>query len=566
MINNSPVKHLQKPLKPLLSVLLMAYFPLAAYAAGPVIPGAGNLLQQVQPVVPSEPSTTGLAIAPKTGATLALSAPFLVKTIAISGNTLFPAEALHALVASAEGTTLTLNELSQVAARITDYYHRHGYPLVQTLIPAQKLSGGTVTIEVLEARYGKISLNNHSRVRSSLLEKTLSPLKAGQEIEQADLDHALLLLSDISGMTSSATLAPGENVGTSDLIINAASAPMVSGYAVGDDAGNRYTGRARLGATVNVNNPLHMGDVLSANVLSSGSKMNYANLSYETLLNGHGTRIGGSFSSLYYKLGESLASLNAHGTAQVGSLWLKQPLIRSRNLNLSWQFQHDQLTLRDHIDASNTLTDRHVENWTLGLNGDLRDSLLAGAVSSWNMGWTSGHVGFNNDFAQLADNVTSKTQGSFSKFNVSFSRLQGLSQNNALSLSFTGQWANTNLDAAEKMSVGGIYSVRAYDMGALSGDTGYQGTAELRHEFGTLWSGHWQAVAFVDSAHLTINKNVWVAGQKSANLSGAGVGLNWTGPAQWAAKALVAAPLGATSPLVGSSSPTRIWVEIAKGF
>ena len=55
-------------------------------------------------------------------------------------------------------------------------------------------------IRVIEARYGKITLDNHSRVSDGLLQATLSSLKAGQEVSQAPLDHDLLLLSDIPGV------------------------------------------------------------------------------------------------------------------------------------------------------------------------------------------------------------------------------------------------------------------------------------------------------------------------------------------------------------------------------
>jgi len=149
---------------------------------------------------------------------------------------------------------------------------------------------------------------------------------------------------------------------------------------------------------------------------------------------------------------------------------------------------------------------------------------------------------------------------------VNLARLQNLSAKNALYFALSGQWANSNLDAAEKMIVGGPSTVRAYDVGALSGDTGYLATAELRRDLGTAWSGRWQAVAFVDTAHITVNKDTWVAGKNSATLSGAGIGLNWAGTNQWRAKAMVATQLGSTPTLVESNTSTRTWVEISKGF
>jgi hemolysin activation/secretion protein len=156
----------QYTVTPLLAALLVVFSPLAAQAAAPVIPGAGDILKQNQPVMPPAPSSTGtgLTIEAQGGAKLPSSAPFLVQTIRIAGNTQFDTSTLHALVADVEGKTLTLGELGKVVARITDFYHSHGYPLARAIIPAQGIQDGVVDIEVIEARYGKIRLDNSSRV------------------------------------------------------------------------------------------------------------------------------------------------------------------------------------------------------------------------------------------------------------------------------------------------------------------------------------------------------------------------------------------------------------------
>ncbi len=553
-------------MKPLFAALLAACAPLAVHAQAPAPPGAGSILQQVRPVTPPTPSPsgTGLTIERQDGAGLPPSAPFLVKTLQIAGNTLFDTATLHALVADAEGKSLTLFQLDELAARITDYYRSHGYPLARAIIPAQTIQSGIVRMDIVEARYGKISLDNSSRVNDPLLQATISPLQSGQAIGQTELDHALLLLSDIPGVVVAATLKPGEAVGTSDLLVNTTPGPAVSGNVVLDNYGNRFTGRARIGGTVNFINPLHHGDILTVSGLSSGSGMNYGRISYESWLNGQGTRLGGAYSALRYTLGEPFSASN--GTARVQSLWAKHPLVRSRDVNLYGQIQYDRLQLRDRIDASAIRTDRHLDNWTVSLAGDARDAFLSGGVSSWNVGWTSGRVGFDDALAQETDAGTAKTQGSFSKWNASLARLQSLSPSNGLYLALFGQRANTNLDSSQKMSAGGPYTVRAYDTGAVSGDIGVLGSIELRHSLGAGWGGQWEAVAFVDSAHVTVNKNTWVAGTNSARLSGAGLGLNWTGADQWSARAYIATPIGSTPVLVAGTASTRAWIEIRRGF
>lgn len=552
----------------LVAAVLLTIAPLATLAADPGIPDAGAILQQIQPSMPPSPSAsgTGLTIEQTDSSKLPPSAPFLVQSIQIVGNMLVDTPTLMALVADAQDQMLTLPQLGELAARITAYYQSKGYPLARAIIPAQTIALGVVRIEVIEARYGKVGLDNRSRVNSDLLRATLLPLQSGQAIGQPEMDHALLLLSDIAGVVVNATLKPGEAVGTSDLLVETTPGSVISGNVVLDGYGNRYTGRERIGGTLNVNNPLHHGDTLSVSGLSSGSGMNYGRLAYESLLNGLGTRLGGAYSALDYTLGAPLAALNAHGTAQVSSLWAKHPLLRSRDFNLYGQIQYDGLQLRDHVDASSIRTDRRLENWTLSLTGDARDALGAGGVSTWSLGGTAGRVSFDDNAAQLADAATAKTQGYFSKWNASLARLQALGAQDTVYIAFSGQWSNTNMDASQKMSVGGPYSVRAYDMGAVSGDSGYVVSAEYRHDLSQARGGQWQAMAFIDSANVTVNHNTWTTGENSATLSGAGVGLNWSGPDQWGAKTYFATPVGPTPVLVGSTNAARAWVEVSRRF
>jgi hemolysin activation/secretion protein len=561
----NPMKAMKQPM---LLVLLAAFAPLTAHAAGQAATDAGSMLRQMQPLTPPPPPAPGpkVRVQQEGRANLPVSAPFLIKTIRLSGNAIFGSAPLHSLIAEAEGKSLTLPELDALVARITDFYRDHGYPLARAFIPAQVIREGVVNVEIVEARYGKTRLANRSNVRDSLLQAIISPLQGGQYVEQTGMDRTMLLLSDIPGVVATATLKPGERVGTSDFLAEVASGPAASGQLTMDNFGDRYTGRTRAGGFVNLNNPLHAGDILSVSALSSGRGMENARLAYAFLANGQGTRVGGSLFALHYALGAGLANLDAHGEARGEDLWVKQPLLRSRDANLHVQLRYERLRLRDHIDASAIRNDRRSENWTVNLTGDARDALFSGGVNTWDAGWTAGRLSFDDATAASSDAVTANTQGRFSKWYANLARLQRVSPDTTLQLAFSGQWARANLDSSQKMSMGGPYTVRAYDMGAVSGDTGYFGSAEIRHDLGTSVGGQWQAIAFIDSAQITVNRFAWVTGASRVELRGAGVGLNWAGPDRWSARASIAAPLGSRPALAASPPSIRAWVEIAMRF
>jgi hemolysin activation/secretion protein len=557
-------------LRPVAAAILMALAPVGTTLAQqpPTVPNAGSILQQLKPTLPPPPSSssTGLTTEQPSTAQMPQTVAFAVKSIQIQGNSRFDVATLHALIADAEGKDLTLKQLGVIADRITDYYHKHDYPLARALIPAQTIKDGVVVIQVLEAKYGKVNLTNQSHVTDSLLQATLAPLKFDDVIEQSEMDHVLLLLSDVPKIDVHATIRPGESVGTSDLDVTTLPGPRWNAIASIDDYGNKYTGRVRGGGTATLVDPLDHGDYLSLAVLSSGDDLNYARLSYETTLNGLGTRLGGAYSGLHYKLGDGLESLDGHGTAETGSVWAKQPLVRSPSADLYLQVQYDRLQLDDDLDVSDTRTDRHLDNGSASLTGDVRDALLAGAVSTGNLTVTYGRLGFNDADAQAVDAVSAKTQGNFSKWNLNLARQQQFTAADGLYLSIAGQWTNDNLDSSQKMIAGGPYTVRAYDLGVLSGDTGVLGTLEFQHTLGVAMGGPWQVTAFFDSEHIVVNKNPWVAGINSATLSGTGLGLNWSGPQQWSAKVQVAERVGGVSPVIPDPSSVRVWCEINKAF
>lgn len=544
----------------LLSALLLLYSTTAVSTES--IPSTGTLMPQ-NPVVrlPVIPEFR-LRIEQDDESQASGGTPFLVNRIQINGNTLFDGATLHALVADMEGQSLNLAQLARIATRISSYYLENGYKMTRAIIPTQTITDGRVRIQVIEARYGQITVQNQSRVSDALLQATLLPLQSGQLVEEKQLDHVLLLLSDIPGTDAKASLKPGAAAGTTDLLVYARPVPAVNGFIAIDNHGNNYTGNLRLNSTMNVVAPLKQGDILSIGGLSSGRNMNYVSLSYKVLLNGQGTGLGGTYSRLHYRLGGPLAAANGQGDAAVASMWIRQPLLRSPSVNLYGQIQLEQLQLRDHLLTDTIRIDRRLQNSSMSLTGDSNDHLLFGATNYVHLDWINGRVQFIDAAARLSDAAQAQTEGRFAKVNFRLSRLQRLGQNDSLSVDLSGQWAKTNLDAARKLTVGGPTSVRAYDPGALAADSGILGALEWRHDFGAAWGGKIQSAVFVDGARVTLNKNPWLCTMNTAVLRGAGLAVNWTWTEHWQVRLQLARQVGTPPKLLTNSAAGRIWVEV----
>jgi hemolysin activation/secretion protein len=540
-------------------------FAIASGASAQVrAPQAGDLLHQAPTTpAPQRSDDTGLMLTPQVPTAQGDSSPFHVARIEITGATLLPADDLHSLVASGENTELTLGQLNALAARITAAYRANGYPLTVAYVPAQTLTSGTVRIAVQEARLGKVTLENHSTTHDGPLQATLAPLREGMPVSAHGFDRSLLLLGDIAGVTESSALRPGAEPGTSDLDVRTDDRPRYTGVLALDDYGNRYTGRARMTGTFNVNGLFHQGDVLDATALTAGSNMNYGRLGYRYLVNGYGTVVGAAVSSLDYKLKGDLRVLDAHGTAQVASVFVSHPLIRSTDGNLYGQLGYDRRHLNDSIDIVGIRTLRHTYGWTATLAGDQRDTH---GVTNFSLAATYGLLGFNDAFAGFVDAISAQTKGHYLKYTLSVARLQQLSDDNALYVGFQGQWANKNVDTAEQFYLGGANNVRGYDTGVLAGSQGQMVNLEFRRALRVGMPGSLTALAFADAGRVSLYKDRFAPGTNSAHMQNVGVGVRWQSDDQWTVSADVAHPVGARPAMLGDTHDVRAWVQVQKGF
>ncbi|WP_321949028.1 ShlB/FhaC/HecB family hemolysin secretion/activation protein [Paraburkholderia sp. J10-1] len=533
----------------------------------PTPPNSGQLLQQApQPQLQPPPSNLDLTIQPPKNAPADNTKTFPVRQIEITGNTQLPADMLHAIVAPSEGRNLTLSDLNALADQISEVYHQHGFPLATAYVPAQTIENGVVRIDVAEARYGAVLLNNQSRVSDRVLNNTLAALQSGQPVSEFELERTLLLLQDIPGALVSSTMRPGQQVGTSDLLVDVTPQQRVTGDAGVDNFGDPYSGRVRGSGNLNINGLFDQGDLLDFSALTTGPGMTYGRMDYRYLLNGQGTTLGATVSGLNYHLRNDLSDLDAHGSAFVGGVVLAQPLIRNTRGNLYGQIEYDFRRLNDNIDIIGLQNDRHTNSVTTTLAGDQLDSM---GVSNARVALTYGVLAANNLQTDIIDQLGADTAGHYVKLALSLSRLQQFTHSDALYFGFSGQTSSKNLDTSEQFYLGGPDSVRGYDVGVLSGSRGYLATVEYRHDaaFQNI-PGIWQFSVFVDTGWVQQYKNPFVPGPNTGQLSSAGFGVQWNGPYKLLLSASVAFPFGRTPEILSANANTSVhcWVQLRKAF
>lgn len=539
----------------------------SAQAAPPV--GAGGQIQQIPPTPAPERSIPDIRIDRSAKARDAGPAgpKILVRSLHVTGETLFPEAELLAVTGFQPGGQLDLRDLRLMAAKISAFYNQRGYFVAQAYLPAQDLQDGVVTIVVIEGHYGKVGLDNRTNLSDRLARSLLRGLDSGDVVASGPLERRLLLLSDIPGVAVKSTLSPGEAVGASDLNVALTPGRRFSGSIDGDNAGSPYSGAYRLGGTLNINDPTGHGDRLTLRALSSFDGLDYGRIAYQAQV--QDATVGISYAALDYRLHGAFASLRASGTAQVASVFASYPLIRSYDNNLELLGDFDYRTFRDKEDAVFSIVDKHEYALQVGISGDHHDTFGGGGWDQYSLGYTIGRLDLRTPSALLFDQTTARANGGYGKLSYSLSRLQTVAGPLSVYGLIRGQLASKNLDISEKMELGGAYAVRAYAEGEIYGDDGYIATLEARLLLPPPPApilGRFQLIGFVDAGQVWANHSPWFPGPNRQSVSGAGVGVNWAAPNNFVVRAAYAHTLGDAVGVPGPVPHGRVWVQFVKFF
>jgi hemolysin activation/secretion protein len=420
-----------------------------------------------------------------------------------------------------------------------------------------------VAISVLEGHIGKQIVNNQSRLSDQSANDYLSSTRSGDVLQAAPVDRQLFLLNETPGVGAArAALQPGASVGTADIVYELTpSAPYIANIET-DNYGNYYTGEYRLGAELVFNSPFKIGDQLTLRALDSNQNLAYGYVAYQVPVGGSGLRLGATYFDTRYRLGKDFAALQAHGTANSGSLFAVYPFIRSLASSLSGTLILESKKLVD-TDLVGGPRDKQVQLANLGLNGKHQDALGEAGVTSFDLSLVTGRLSMDA-VSLLYDNASAHSNGVFMRFDYNVNRLQRLTDSNTLSVALSGQYASKNLNSSEQFSLGGANAVRAYPQGEGSGDQGWMANLELRHSFEQTLQG----VLFYDAGSVIINRNPYLAGANTRFLSGEGVGVNaeLAGVQIKAYFALRNRGGQPTSEPTTMNRKSRLWLQLSKQF
>lgn len=507
-----------------------------------------------------------------------------VAAFQVNGVTRFTQEEVSGILKPFVGKELDTNEIHRAADELNRFYRTAGYFTAKVFIPPQNVAD-VIVLDVYEGYLdsnGIEVINKGKRIDASVVQGILQTnLKPEQPIQRANYERALLIAEDLPGVTTSSMLYPGEYVGTARLRTTLTDLPLFSGNVDIDNFGAESTGQTRLGTTLYLNSPTLVGDQLVARLVTSGSRSNYAYLTYLRPISSYGTRLGASVDYFGYDADHinNLGYSNGHATDM--RLYLTHPIIRSRHGNLNLRSDLSQLNINDSNDLQIN-GKRHINTLSVALQGDDDHAWMGAGLTIFNTAITTGVVAVEGNTAyRNRDDATVRTDGGFTRLNLNVSRLQYLNAQWSIFGRLSGQWASTNLDSSQKFYLGGATSISGYPVGEASGDAGAEAHLELRRDFVAPWNGTLTAGLFYQYGWVKNHENTWPGWQGSnpviqndITLKSFGLSASTTLDGAWVARALVGRQTGANNmrdpssgeASDGSTKSYRVWFQVIRYF
>lgn len=516
-------------------------------------PTPGSVMESLAGPRPSTPATPAQIIIPEQpGPSIhdRKGKRFQVHSFRFVGNTVFPAQRLKRVIERYLDMELNLYDLNVAADAVTEFYHDRGYTLARAVIPAQRVDDGVVTIAVVEGRVGKVLFSGHKAYADDFLQRRVAQLAPGSLVATERMERSLLLLNDLPGLKARATLAPGAEFGTSDILVKVEEKPIAVTLTI-DNFGSKETGRRRADAGVEFNNPLGLGDQLSLRGVATERKLiKFGKLGYSLPLNADGMRLAAGYSESRYDVAGDFAALGLSGTSRVAEVSLLYPMTRGRGHNetVTLGFKSTHLVQNTFaVETSNTripmLTFGYVFN---RIGEDASVSNLSTQIAS--------NLKRNSDGRrQDAQRFRLELDGNY---------LLPLDRKWDVYLRGAAAYSPDKLPDSEKYSIGGPGSVRAYRVSELRGDSGAQATLEFRRSL-VLASMPGNVSFFGDTGRVVYKAPGFANSWQSISAWGMGVSIY---PMRQVAVKVEAALPGGGRMLSLDGKKGRVWASISASF
>jgi hemolysin activation/secretion protein len=416
-----------------------------------------------------------------------------VLSVAVSGNVALPNAALLPLVSDLAGQTVTLARIEQARLALLSAYREAGFAFAAVAAGLTPASGGAALgFTVTEGYVAEVRIEGDVGPAATQVLRFLEPLRAYRPLRASDLERALLLVSDIPGMTVRGLLRPipGEE-GALQLVAQVSRSP-VSGYVGIDNRAYRLIGPWQAIAVGSINAASELGERTELVLYGAENERQlFGQVSSQFFIGGSGLRFQGFAGVGRAQPGGTLADIGYTGDTRGVGLGLAYPVIRSRSMNLltGVQFEAFESTVDTGTGNSRARSSRDVVRaLRLFADGSMLDDWLGLGLPATNTGFvrfSQGLPGLGASANDATDVGRFGAEFNFSRIQAEIQRTQplfSLSEDVTLGVQalIAGQWSGNVLPSSEKFYLGGNRLARGFYSGQVTGDSAIAAAFELQ--------------------------------------------------------------------------------------
>ena len=477
----------------LLCTFLLAYLSLNSATAAPT-PGDQDLIRDRQNRLLEEQrrrleelqDLPGKATQPQAPASPAQTRCFAIQDIELKGADSLSGADRTRLLKPYIGQCLGVSQLNELLKVITDYYIAKGRVTSRAYLPQQDLSSGHLQVLVVEGKLEGLKGAQGSSVTDRELAMAF-PGKVGEALNLREVEQLVDQLSRLPSKQAQMELTPGSQIGGSEVVVkNTPQKPWRASLSRNND-GQKSTGEQQWGAGLEWDSPLGLADQLilrgGHDAISDHQKTSKNSMLYYNVPWGW-WNFSYTYSESDYRTPGDLDGYKYKQTGDSQNHQLRAERVVHRD-DVSKTSVNVGLT---HLRTNNYFNDERLDVSSNRLSefqvGITHGRRIGSAFVNLDVGMQNGTGAFDaqkDDQERIRGNLTPTPR--YRKYTATLSYLQPFTlwgESLSFSSLATGQRSEDVLYPAQRMSLGGLSSVRGFKDQQLTGDSGGYWRNEVR--------------------------------------------------------------------------------------
>lgn len=396
----------------------------------------------------------------------------------LKGVTAFPIKKIKQIYLPYLKKQITLENVYQIAQKITELYRSAGYFISIAYVPEQSIANGIIELKIVEGYIGKITLPKELQ-DYSIINKYANVLLSKKPVAVKHIENFLLNLNDLPQYNVSSTLSAlkGAKDGAARLILKATPQKDKQHISINNMTSKSY---GPLEFFWSYTRSLFYPQKLSINtVLSCPKTKQLNNFGLQNVWHvAPNTTWEISSSISKNRPVSSLTSLNITGRNKSFNTSVIYNLCNYREQNVTIKLTFDGQNRSNYSSKKLIMNDKG-RTFRLGL---VYYTLKSGnSYNIFNMTISKGlkGLGASKKGDLLITNINANPN--FNKIELSYARMQKITTNLSMLISSIAQYATASLLSLEQFGYGGQSFGRSFDSYEIKGDHGINGSLEIKY-------------------------------------------------------------------------------------